>query len=682
MDKHNHEHTPHNGEHQKSHSPDHQTNNKTNHQHDHHDHHAMMVEDFKKRFWISLVLTVPILALSQMIQQWLGFEFTFFGDQYVLFGLSTVIFLYGGWPFLKGLWDELKDKNPGMMTLIALAITVAYVYSSAVVFGLEGMDFFWELATLIVVMLLGHWIEMKSVMGASNALELLVQMMPAEAHLVKGDEIKDIKVDELKKEDIILIKANEKIPADGTVVEGESHLDESMLTGESRPVKKAKGDQVIGGAVNGSQSIKVKVSKTGKESYLNKVITLVEEAQKTKSKTQNLANIAARWLTFIALFAGTITLVTWISLGEPLDFALERMVTVMVISCPHALGLAIPLVVAISTAVSAGNGLLIRNRTAFENARKISALVFDKTGTLTEGKFGVSRYESLTEDMEKEDLLTFAASLEQQSEHPIAQGIVKAAKEEELTLKKVENFESLTAKGIQAKIDGKNWKVVSPGYLKENKLEIPEQADSDAAETIVFVLREEKLVGFVALADKIREESHKAIETLRKKGMKLYMATGDNEKTAKAVSDKLGLDGYYSEVLPHEKVEIIEKLQKDGQFVAMTGDGVNDAPALAQANVGIAVGSGTDVAAETADIILVNSNPMDIANLVLFGRATYNKMIQNLAWATGYNAVALPLATGFIPGLIISPAVGAVFMSLSTIIVAINAQLLKGKMKS
>lgn len=687
MEKHNHDHQKHHhhehgSETKKSHSSGHQTINKSDHQHGHHDHHAMMIEDFKKRFWISLVLTVPILALSHMIQQLLGFELTFFGDQYVLFGLSTIVFFYGGWPFLKGLWDELKDKNPGMMTLIAVAITVAYVYSSAVVFGLEGMDFFWELATLIVIMLLGHWIEMKSVMGASRALELLVQMMPSEAHLVQGDQIKDIKVDQLKKEDIILIKANEKIPADGTVVDGESHLDESMLTGESKPVKKSKGDQVIGGSVNGSQSIKVKVSKTGKESYLNKVITLVEEAQKAKSKTQNLANVAARWLTFIAIGAGTATLVTWISLGKPLDFALERMVTVMVISCPHALGLAIPLVVAISTAVSAGKGLLIRNRTAFENARKITAMVFDKTGTLTEGKFGVSRYESLSDDMNKNELLPFAASLEQQSEHPIAQGIVKAAKEAGLALKNVENFESLTAKGIQGRIEGKNWKVVSPGYLKENDINIPEQAGSDAAETIVYVLQENLLVGFIALSDQIRDESPKAIETLREKGMKLYMATGDNEKTAKAVSEKLGLDGYYGEVLPHQKVEIIKKLQKEGHFVAMTGDGVNDAPALAQANVGIAVGSGTDVAAETADIILVNSNPKDIANLVLFGRATYNKMIQNLAWATGYNAIALPLATGFIPGLVISPAIGAVFMSLSTVIVAINAQLLKRKMKS
>lgn len=644
----------------------------------HHD----MIDDFKTRFMYSVGLTIPVLALSHMIQQWLGYDLTFTGKKYVLFLLSSVVFFYGGWPFLKGFWDELKERNPGMMVLIAVAITVAYVYSSAVVFGLEGMDFFWELATLIVIMLFGHWIEMKSVMGASRALELLVKMMPSEAHMVHGDHIMDVKVEDLNKKDVILIKANEKIPADGVVVDGESYVDESMLTGESKPVKKVKGDLVIGGSVNGNQSFKVEVAKTGKESYLSKVIGLVQEAQKAKSRTQNLANIAARWLTFIAIGAGTSALVVWVSLGKPWDFALERMVTVMVISCPHALGLAIPLVVAISTALSAGRGLLIRNRTAFENARKISVLVFDKTGTLTEGKFGVSRYESIVNNISKEDLLSFAASLEQHSEHPIAQGIVNIARELNLGMKNVENFESLTAKGIQGKIDGQIWRVVSPLYLKENNIAVPASTVSDAAETIVFVLADDTLTGFIALADKIREESPKAIEILREKGMKLYMATGDNEKTARAVSEKLGLDGYFSEVLPHQKVEIIKKLQREGHFVAMTGDGVNDAPALAQADVGIAVGSGTDVAAETADIILVNSNPKDIANLVLFGRATYKKMIQNLTWATGYNAFALPLATGFIPGLVISPAIGAVFMSLSTIIVAINAQLLKGTLKN
>ncbi|WP_439483356.1 copper-translocating P-type ATPase [Cyclobacterium plantarum] len=677
------EHKQHHDQHESGHDKhsQHKNHGSGHENHSHHDHHAVMIQDFKKRFWVSLVLTVPILALSEMIQQWFGFELTFNGDKYLLFGLASILFFYGGWPFLKGLADELKEKNPGMMTLIAVAITVAYAYSSAVVFGLEGMDFFWELATLIVVMLLGHWIEMKSVMGASRSLELLVKMMPAEAHLLEGEQVKEVKVSALKKGDVILVKASEKIPADGIIVEGESHLDESMISGESKPVSKAKGDEVIGGAVNGNHSLKVKVEKTGEESYLNKVIGLVKEAQEAKSKTQNLANLAARWLTFIALGAGTITLLVWISLGKPWDFALERMVTVMVISCPHALGLAIPLVVAISTSVSAGKGLLIRNRTAFENARKITAMVFDKTGTLTEGNFGVSRYESLSDDLDKKELLAHTASLEQESEHPIAMGIVKKAKEKELGLLTVKAFEALTGKGIQGKIDGELWKVVSPGYLEENNISIPEKSQGNEAETIVFVLRGEDLVGFVALSDKIREDSYAAIKTLREKGMKMFMATGDNEKTAKAVSEALELDGYYSGVLPDAKVDIVKKLQKDGYFVAMTGDGVNDAPALAQADVGIAVGSGTDVAAETADIILVNSNPKDIAKLVLFGRATYQKMIQNLIWATGYNAIALPLATGFIPGLIISPAIGAVFMSLSTVIVAANAQLLKRSMK-
>ena len=672
-------HSQENHHHQESDSKN-KEGHKTQENHEGHDHHTMMLKDFKKRFWISLALTLPVLLLSQMIQEWLGFEFTFTGDHYVLFGLATLVYFYGGWPFLEGLWKELKEKNPGMMTLIAVAITVAYGYSTAVVFGLEGKDFYWELVTLIVIMLLGHWVEMKSVMGASRALELLVKMMPSEAHLVEGDSIHEVKADELKAEDLILVKANEKIPADGVVEEGESYLDESMLTGESKPVKKSKGDKVIAGSVNGNQSIRVRVSKTGKDSYLHQVIGLVEEAQKAKSKTQNLAHLAARWLTFIAIGAGTVTLIVWLSMDKPWDFALERMVTVMVISCPHALGLAIPLVVAISTSVSASKGLLIRNRTAFENSRKISALVFDKTGTLTLGKFGVSRYKSLSDQYTEEEVLAGAASLEQLSEHPIAQGIVEKAKEKELELEKAEDFESLTAKGIQGKIKGETWKVVSPGYLEENKIEIPEDGGSEEAETIVYVLQEESLVGFIALSDSIREESMAAIKTLKKMGMKLYMATGDNEKTAKAVSEKLGLDGYYSEVLPDEKVEIIQKLQDDGHFVAMTGDGVNDAPALAKANVGIAVGSGTDVAAETADIILVNSNPTDIVHLIEFGRDTYRKMIQNLIWATGYNAVALPLATGFIPGLMISPALGAVLMSLSTIIVALNAQLLKKKM--
>ena len=653
--------------------------NHQHHQENHHDHHTHMIKDFKIRFWISLILTIPILLFSDMIQDWLNFNIQFEGKDYVVFGLASILFFYGGWPFLKGLKEELTDKNPGMMTLIALAITVAYVYSSAVVFGLEGMGFFWELATLIVIMLLGHWMEMRSIMGASKALEKLADLMPNEAHLIVDGETKDISAGELKKGDLILVKANEKIPADGTIEEGESHLDESMLTGESKPVKREKGDEVIGGSINGKQSLKIKISKTGKDSYLNQVINMVKEAQQSKSKTQNLANVAAKWLTFISIGAGIITLSVWLILGKDFDFSLGRMVTVMVIACPHALGLAIPLVVSISTSLSAEKGLLIRNRTAFENARKVSAIVFDKTGTLTEGKFGVTRIQTSGE-WKKDQILKFAASLESSSEHPIAQGVLEKAKEENISLLEVSNFESITGKGIQGDIDGKTYQVVSPGYLEENSISIPQETDSDEAETIVFLLEEKKLLGFIALADSIREESHQAIKTLRDKGIKLYMATGDNEKTAKAVSEQLKLDGYYSEVLPDEKVNVIEELQEKGEFVAMTGDGVNDAPALAKADIGIAVGSGTDVAVETADIILVNSNPQDIAKLILFGKATYNKMIQNLGWAVGYNAIALPLATGFIPGLMIQPAVGAALMSLSTIICAANAQLLRRKL--
>ncbi len=651
--------------------------------HGHEDHHRMMIRDFRKRFWISTILSVPVLLLSPMIQSFLGIDISFNGSLLLLFALASIVYFYGGWPFLKGLRDEIKKGSPGMMTLIAVAISVAYVYSSAVAFGLEGKMFFWELVTLIDIMLLGHWVEMKSILGASRALELLVSMLPSEAHLVDGDEIKDIPLGDLKAGNVILVKPGEKIPADGIVSEGESYINESMLTGESKPVLKKTGDSVIGGSINGNGSIKVRVEHTGEDSYLNKVITLVREAQESKSKTQNLANRAAKWLTFIALGVGFATLAIWLLLGFDFVFALERMVTVMVISCPHALGLAIPLVVAISTAISAQNGLLIRNRTAFENSRKISAIVFDKTGTLTRGEFGVTRYVSLDPRFGKDDILRMAAALEQNSEHPIATGIVEKAKELGLSTGRVEDFQAITGKGVRGVLDGLQLLVVSPGYLREKGLPLPEEAGGNEAETVVFLMVDGKIAGFLALADEIRPESYDAVKTLQKHGIKALMATGDNEKVAKAVSDTLGLDGFYAGVLPHQKVEIVEKLQAEGEFVAMTGDGVNDAPALARADVGIAVGSGTDIAAETADIILVKSNPKDILRLILFGKATYKKMIQNLIWATAYNVVAIPLAAGvlYYQGIVLGPAVGAVFMSLSTVIVAFNAQLLKRSMK-
>jgi P-type Cu2+ transporter len=644
-----------------------------------HDHHRMMIADFRQRFWLSTVLTVPILLLSPLIQRVLGFDWRFAGDTYLLLGLSSVVFFYGGLPFLKGALDEFKKNNIGMMTLIALAICAAYFYSAAVALGLPGEGFFWELVTLIDIMLLGHWLEMKSILGASKALQLLVSMMPAEAHRIDGDKIEDIKLEELQKGDLILIRPGEKVPADGVVVDGESYLNESMLTGESKPVKKEKSSQVIGGSLNGNGSLQVRVEHTGKDSYLSKVIKLVEEAQKTKSRTQHLADRAAKVLTFIAIFVGFGTLVVWLLLGASFNFALERMVTVMIISCPHALGLAVPLVVAISTAVSAQHGLLIRNRTAFENARRITAMIFDKTGTLTKGEFGVTRIESLNAAFDETGLLKRAASLEQNSEHPIAVGITHKAEEKGIEIPRAEEFQAITGKGIEARVEGEDVKVVSPGFLRDKNIQIPAGAYSDAAETVVFVLVNGELAGFIALSDEIRDESAASIQEFKRQGIKVLMATGDNEIVAKAVADKLKLDGYYAEVLPHQKVELVKQLQEKGEFVSMTGDGVNDAPALAQADIGIAVGSGTDIAAETADIILVNSNPRDILNLILFGRATYRKMVQNLLWATGYNVIAIPLAAGVLyqVGVYLTPAIAAVFMSTSTIIVAINAQLLK-----
>ena len=652
------------------------------HQHAHgggHAHHAGMIDDFRRRFYIVLVLTLPIMALSPMIQHWLNVNWSFPGSNYVLLILSSIVYFYGGWPFLTGMIDEIKTKSLGMMTLVAVAISVAYVYSVAVVFGLQGMDFFWELATLILIMLLGHWIEMKSIMGASRELELLVQLMPAEAHLVHGDHVMDVKTDTLEAGNVILVKPGEKIAADGEIVEGRSYLNESMLTGESKPVEKGQSEKVIAGSINGEGSLKVKVSHGMKDSYLSQVIKLVQDAQNAKSRTQLLADNAAKWLTIIALTSGTLTFITWYALGEDLAFAMERMVTVIVICCPHALGLAVPLVVAHSTAISAKSGLLIKDRTAFENSRKITTLVFDKTGTLTRGEFNVVRYDTLNNQYTKDDILALAGTLEQNSEHPIATGIIRKVNELGLKTLPLKDFNAITGKGIQATVGGQDVKVVSPGFLKENNLTA--DISSSEAETIVFIVVDHAVAGFVSLADEIRPESAEAIKVLHAQNIKTLLLTGDNQKVAREVSESLGMNGFIAEVLPHQKLEKIKALQAKGEFVAMTGDGVNDAPALAQADVGIAIGSGSDIAAETADIVLVNSNPRDVANLILFGKATYRKMMQNLAWATGYNVIALPLAAGVLynAGIMLSPAMGAVLMSLSTIVVAINARMLSIK---
>lgn len=649
----------------------------------HHAHHEHMVKDFKRRFWVSLVLTLPMLVLSPMLQEWLGLveALAFPGDRYVLFALATGVFFYGGWPFLKGWFNELAKGKPGMMTLIGLAISVAYGYSSLVVFGLSGRMFFWELATLVDIMLLGHWIEMRSVMGASSALEELIKLMPTDAHRVKEDgEVEDVSVTELEPGDEVLVKPGEKIPVDGPIVKGRTSVNQATVTGESQPVEKGEGDEVIGGTINGDSAIHVSVSKTGEDSYLSQVVKMVQEAQQSPSRAQNLADRAALWLTIIAVSAGLLTLAAWLIGGREFVFALERMVTVMVITCPHALGLAIPLVVAVSTAMSAKRGILIRDRAAFEASRLVDTIVFDKTGTLTRGEFGVSEVVAL-ENHEEDEVLRLAAGLESQSEHPIGQGIVAAAKEKELDISTPEEFEAIPGKGAKATVDGKNVKVVSPGYLKEQEIEgVPEKVERLAKEgkTVVYVLVDDQPVGLIALADIVREESKEAVNTLRDLGIKVTMITGDSEAVAESVANQLGLDDYFAEVLPDKKASRIRELKSSGKRVAMVGDGVNDAPALAEADFGLAIGAGTDVAMEAADVVLVNSDPRDVAMTIGLAKKTYRKMVQNLWWAAGYNIVAIPLAAGVLAwaGIVLSPAVGAILMSISTVIVAINAKLL------
>ncbi len=684
--EHEHHHIGHEGngkEHShQHHKGDHHHHDHEHDGHDHHNHHEHMVADFKKRFYISLLFTIPILFLSPMIQNFVGLEFAFPFDQYVLFTLATFVFFYGGWPFLTGAVDELKNKNPGMMTLIGLAIVVAYGYSSLVVFGWEGRNFFWELATLVDIMLLGHWIEMKSIMGASNALQELVKLMPNEAHRInEAGETEDVPIHELSHEDHVLVKPGEKIPVDGTIIEGKSAIDESMLTGESVPVEKTQEDEVIGGSINKEGSLTIAVKNIGENTYLSQVINLVQEAQSSKSRAQDLANRAAKWLFYLALAAGIVTFIIWIAIGAAIDVAVERMVTVMVITCPHALGLAAPLVVAVSTAISAKKGLLIRNRTQFENARQLDAVIFDKTGTLTKGEFGVTDIIPAG-SFEKKDVIYWAASAEQNSEHPLARGIIERAEELDVSLDEVENFASMTGKGLQGDVAGKQVAVVSPRYVRDEDISYDTTSFeklSEEGKTVVFVLLEGQLAGMIALADMVRDSAKEAITALKEKGIHSIMLTGDNQKVADWVAEQLDMDEVYAEVLPDHKADQVKKVQADGRKVAMTGDGVNDAPALATADVGIAIGSGTDVAVETADIVLVKSNPKDIVSVVELSQNTYKKMVQNLWWAAGYNIVAIPLAAGVLApiGIVLSPAVGAILMSLSTIVVAINAKLLK-----
>src|SRR5467141_167023 len=642
-------------------------------------HHA--VGDFKRRFWVSAGITVPILLLSPMIQEWmgLGLLLQFKSDSYLLFILSTIIFAYGGFPFLQGLYHELKALKPGMMTLIGLAISIAYFYSSLVVFGLPGSVFFWELATLIDLMLLGHWIEMKSVMGASDALEQLAKVMPASAHKVLPDgSIVDVKLNELSPGDRVLVRPGEKIPADGMVIEGEAFVDESMLTGESKPVSKKPGSAVIGGSIDGDGSITVQVEKAGSQSFIAQVIRLVQAAQQSKSKTQDLADRAALWLTFIAVGCGLATLVAWLGvLKADFAFALERMVTVMVITCPHALGLAIPLVIAVSTSLSARMGLLIRNRVAFEKARNIEAVIFDKTGTLTAGSFGITDVLITDAAIQKEILLSYAASIESHSSHPIAKAIAASGSRPST----VTNFRSVPGAGAEGRVNGALVRVVSPVYVR-GVLNLPLDPRivqlQSGGKTVVVVVIDDRLAGAVALSDVVRPESKPAVAALKRMGIQCIMLTGDDTRVAEQVAKALGIDEYFAQVLPEQKALKVKEVQSRGLVVAMVGDGINDAPALAQSDVGIAIGAGTDVAIQTADIVLVRSNPMDVTAVIKLARATFRKMVENLLWATGYNAVAIPLAAGVLysSGISLSPAMGAVLMSISTIVVAINARML------
>ena len=652
----------------------------------HRGHHSHMLEDFRKRFIVSIALTFPVLLLSPTIQNFFGFELRISGANFLTFLLSSIVYFYGGYPFLKGIEEELAEKSPGMMTLIAIAISVAYFYSSAVVFGLQGGVFFLELVTLIDIMLLGHWLEMRSVMGASKALEELIKIMPSVAHMTKNGEIVDVGVDQLKIGDKVLVKPGEKVPVDGIIVDGTSSVNESMLTGESKPITKKPKDEVIGGSINGEAAFVMKVEKTGKDTYMNKVVELVRTTQESKSKTQDLANRAAMYLTIISLTVGTLTFIFWIFFGKELVFALERAVTVMVITCPHALGLAIPLVVAVSTSIAAKSGLLIRDRQAFESARNLQALIFDKTGTLTEGKFGVTDIISFSPENnengeENERILSLAASLEANSEHHIAAGILESAREKGLEIQSVEEFISIPGKGLEGVVEGKKFLVVSPGYLEEKRIVLEEEKIEEIKEqgkTVVFLLEGETVLGALGLADIIRKESREAISKLKGMGIKCLMFTGDNRYVAAWVARELELDNYFAEVLPHEKAKTVKEIQKQ-YITGMVGDGVNDAPALAQADIGIAIGAGTDVAIETADIVLVKNDPRDVLHIIELSRRTYSKMYQNLLWATGYNVFAIPLAAGVLYGygILLSPAMGAALMSLSTVTVAINARTLK-----
>ena len=653
--------------------------------HAEHDKHAgHSPEMFKSRFWLSFVLTLPILYFDAHLQEWFGYQAVQFpGVAWVQPVLSIILYFYGGWPFVAGAMRELRARQPGMMTLIALAISVAFAYSLAVSAGLlEGMPLYWELATLILIMLLGHWIEMASVQGASRALEHLAELVPSTAHKLVGNRTEDVAVSELREGDRILVRPGEQIPADGVVSEGASSVNEAFLTGESRPVPKEPGAEVVAGAVNGEGALTVEVTRTGEATTLSQIQRLVAEAQASRSRFQNLADRAAAWLTVIALGAGSVTLIAWLLFGFAPDFAITRMVTVMVIACPHALGLAIPLVIVNATAMSARNGILVRNREAFERARDLKFVAFDKTGTLTEGAFGVRAV--YTVDTAEDEALRLAAALEAKSEHPLAKAVVEEAERRNLDIPVVQEFKVVAGKGVEGVVEGGRYRIGRPEWIDEQGLRLPaelsrglEEAEA-RGESVIAMMDEERVVALFALMDRVRQSAKEAVRALKALGVEPVMITGDAEAVARTVAGEIGIERYYARVLPQDKAARVSELKEQGQ-TAFVGDGINDAPALLEADLGVAIGAGTNVAIESADLVLIEDDPLDVARAVKLSKASYGKMVQNLLWATGYNVVALPLAAGvaYAWGILLSPAVGAVLMSASTVIVAINAMLLR-----
>lgn len=651
--------------------------------HDKHTGHSVGM--FRDKFWFSLALTIPVLIYSEMIQMWFRFTpLSFIGSEYVPFIFSTILFGYGGLVFIKSAKAEILAKRPGMMTLISLAIITAYIYSVGTLFWLKGESFFWELALLITIMLLGHWLEMASVARAENALDSIAKLLPDMAEKIVNGKPEMVHINELKVGDKVLVRPGGYMPVDGVILEGSSLVDESAITGESRPISKSKNDEVNAGTINQNGSLTIKVSKLGEDTTIAGIMRLVQEAQKSKSNTQVLADKAAFVLTIVAIATSVATFIYWF-LTKDAGFALERSVTVLIIACPHALGLAIPLVVAISTAKSARNGILVRKRIALESARNLNWVLFDKTGTLTKGEHTVTDIWA-TKGYKENDILQISACLEQGSEHFIGKGIVNYANKKHLQISKVTNFEALAGLGVKAKLGNVNYIVASGRYVKEKNISIPLDLSTNTLQvskngkTVVYLIKGNKqVIGAIAVADELRSQSKVAVEHLKSIGIKTAMVTGDSEGVANYVAKNLGIRKVFAEVKPAKKSEIVKQLQKDGNRVAFVGDGINDAPALTQANIGLAIGAGTDVAIKSADIILVKDNPSDVVKVINLSSATYRKMVQNLIWATGYNVLAIPLATGvlFNKGIILTPAVGAILMTLSTIIVAFNAQLLR-----